>query len=207
MRIYLVRHGETENNAKNTYAPPEDELSSLGHNQAQTLAKRFASLPVDLIISSPYQRAKQTAFEIQKIAKKEIQFDDNLIEIIRPSDFIGLRINDPHAIKVKKLFELNQDDPSWHYSDEENFFDIKARAEKFLQSLDKFKEEKIVVVTHAFFMKLLLSVMLFEAKLTPVVFFKLYNFLVILNTGITICEKDKNGAWQLVTWNDHAHLG
>lgn len=207
MKIYLVRHGETEDNSKSIYMPPQAALSKIGIKQTKTLANRFASLPVDLIISSPFKRAKQTAMAIHFVVDKKVILDENLKEIVRPSDFIGLGINDLHPIKVKKLFELNQDDPSWHYSDEENFFDVKKRAEKFLQSLDKFKEGKIVVVTHAFFMKLLLSVMLFEEKLTPEIFFKLYNFLDIQNTGITVCEKNQDGKWQLVTWNDHAHLG
>lgn len=206
MRIYLVRHGETDLNAQNIYQTPDTPLSKLGLKQAENLAKRFPKLPVDIIIASPYQRAKQTALVISSKIDKRIVFDENLKEIVRPSQFQGKRLDDPFAMKVKKMFIDNENDPNWHYSDEENFHDVKKRAEKFLENLENRTEKHIVVVSHALLMKMLLSVVMFQSSMTALEFNRVYNFFVIKNTGITILDKTDKG-FVLVTWNDHAHLG
>lgn len=53
VRLYLVRHAEP--------AYPEDALTPLGHRQAAALARRFAALGLDRVVSSPMRRARETA--------------------------------------------------------------------------------------------------------------------------------------------------
>ena len=62
MIIYLVRHGETEWNAKGRFQGREDiALNENGRKQAMLLAGEFAGKNVRSIISSPLKRAAQTA--------------------------------------------------------------------------------------------------------------------------------------------------
>jgi alpha-ribazole phosphatase/probable phosphoglycerate mutase len=63
MRLTLIRHGMTEWNALGRFQGQSDiPLSEVGETQAAALAGYAASFPpVDLLLSSPLQRARQTA--------------------------------------------------------------------------------------------------------------------------------------------------
>jgi broad specificity phosphatase PhoE len=61
----VIRHGESETNATNTFQAgnqyDSDPLTPLGQEDAGRLAQRLALLPVDLVVSSSYLRARSTA--------------------------------------------------------------------------------------------------------------------------------------------------
>lgn len=62
--IWLIRHGESESNAGfPTKHPKTTALTSLGMVQARVLAESIIPIP-DLIITSPYLRAIQTAIPV-----------------------------------------------------------------------------------------------------------------------------------------------
>lgn len=60
MLIYLVRHGQKPKD------PHDPQLTKLGQSQAQQTANFFSYKKIDRIISSPYQRAIQTAQPISE---------------------------------------------------------------------------------------------------------------------------------------------
>jgi broad specificity phosphatase PhoE len=59
--IVLVRHGETDDNAKRVMQLPEAPLSAAGVAQARQLAARLAQLGVARILCSDFLRARMTA--------------------------------------------------------------------------------------------------------------------------------------------------
>ena len=60
--IFLVRHGETVDNARQIMqGQTQGELNEKGREQALQVAQRLASEPIDAIVSSDLQRAVQTA--------------------------------------------------------------------------------------------------------------------------------------------------
>jgi 2,3-bisphosphoglycerate-dependent phosphoglycerate mutase len=61
IRVWLIRHGESESNAGLSSSEPGSiPLTALGHRQAGQIARAFAEAPA-LIVTSPYVRARQTA--------------------------------------------------------------------------------------------------------------------------------------------------
>jgi 2,3-bisphosphoglycerate-dependent phosphoglycerate mutase len=61
IRVWLIRHGESESNAGLPSADPGSiPLTALGHQQAERVARALAATPA-LIVTSPYARARQTA--------------------------------------------------------------------------------------------------------------------------------------------------
>lgn len=65
--IYIIRHGQTDSNVKNTYLGKTDiPLNAEGIRQAKEAAARFAEVRFDVIYSSPLIRAVQTAQEISE---------------------------------------------------------------------------------------------------------------------------------------------
>ena len=60
--VFLIRHGESQSNAgKATTGPENVEITQRGQEQARAIAEFLKSYPIDLIVTSPYRRAKQTA--------------------------------------------------------------------------------------------------------------------------------------------------
>ena len=60
--IFLVRHGETVDNARQIMqGQTQGELNEKGRAQAQTVARRMAAETVDAVVSSDLRRAVQTA--------------------------------------------------------------------------------------------------------------------------------------------------
>ncbi|MEG0378112.1 MAG: histidine phosphatase family protein [Eubacterium sp.] len=60
--LYLIRHGTTDNNASGHFQGSlNSPLNSLGFKQAKYLGKRFETIELDAIYTSPLIRARQTA--------------------------------------------------------------------------------------------------------------------------------------------------
>lgn len=60
--IYLVRHGETVDNARQIMqGQTQGELNEKGYEQARQVAERLAGEPIDAIVASDLHRAIQTA--------------------------------------------------------------------------------------------------------------------------------------------------
>lgn len=64
MKLYFVRHGESEANVTREFSnhnPPKHPLTAKGRAQVEALAERLAGLPLTAIYASPLLRAQQTA--------------------------------------------------------------------------------------------------------------------------------------------------
>jgi broad specificity phosphatase PhoE len=83
MKIYLVRHGEAEDDLDDSYGGAADHaLTPNGENQARALASSLAGKEIDHIYTSPQRRAARTAEIIaNKLGKTEkLQVIDGLRE-------------------------------------------------------------------------------------------------------------------------------
>jgi len=79
--VHLLRHGEVHNPEKILYGRLSGYfLSDLGKEMAERAAHALAQRDVAAVISSPLERAQQTATPIAAAHKLEIGTDPNLIE-------------------------------------------------------------------------------------------------------------------------------
>lgn len=79
--VHLLRHGEVHNPEKVLYGRlPGYVLSELGHEMAQRAGKALANHDVAAVISSPLERAQQTAAPVAGAHGLNIGIDVNLIE-------------------------------------------------------------------------------------------------------------------------------
>lgn len=208
--VYLIRHGETESVHQHRHQCNEDPLNEEGLRQARVLAERMTRLPVEIILSSTASRALQTAEAIQDVVGVDIVPNTCFNERKNPSELIGKVRHSEEVLAVKKEMYSHESEPDWHYSDEENFFDVRERVHEAMSLLEARKEEHIVVVTHGY-MKKIITMTMANPELTPQEFSHWYDFLGENNTGITVltwgCKEKGEDRWRLKTWNDHAHLG
>ncbi|KKS42003.1 MAG: Phosphoglycerate mutase [candidate division CPR1 bacterium GW2011_GWA2_42_17] len=214
MKIYFVRHGESVSNALGLRQGPDGGLTAKGIKQTKAAAKKFSNIPIDLIVSSPYERAKLTAQIAAKATGKKIVYSPLFTERRNPTHLIGKPTDDPESLKITELIYKNYHKKDWRHSNEENFDDFKKRGRQAIRFIEKFAQSKknILVVTHGLFMRMILAQMMLGSGLDSRTFFKIMHFCKTANTGVMECEyiTDKKNIhyrkWQLAAWNDQAHL-
>ncbi|MDB5178421.1 MAG: alpha-ribazole phosphatase [Patescibacteria group bacterium] len=85
MKLFFARHGQTSSNANTVSSQPiignDEPLNELGIQQADDLAEQLRNERFDIIISSPFQRATQTAEIINRYHSLVIDIDDTWREI------------------------------------------------------------------------------------------------------------------------------
>lgn len=209
-KIYFVRHGESVGNAGSFHQGPNTELSEHGRKQAEFVAERFRTIPIDKIWVSTYDRAKQTAEIINKVVQKEIEISELLVERIKPTVMINKEKHDPTAKEIEKLTEANFHDPNFKFEDGETFAEMKTRAMSVLQKCIESTDENILIVTHGIFLRMLCACVILGEELTSHQYWKFYQTLEVENTSVTLFKRAMwrgQEQWYLESWNDSAHLG
>ena len=81
-KIYLIRHGQDEDNARGILNGHRNKpLTKLGISQAKDAGDKLKNKKIEVIVSSPLRRAKQTAAIIaMAIGIKRVYLEDNLRE-------------------------------------------------------------------------------------------------------------------------------
>lgn len=201
MKIYFVRHGSTDSLEKKISQPDDEPLNERGLAQAKELGKRFASVELDLVVSSPHLRAVQTA----KAINPNVFISELFEESKKPTEIVGVSHEDENFKRViQKINEMYVTNPTWHYSDEENFDDLKKRGLEALDYLKNLDKENVLVVSHGNFLSLLAGLMIFGNDYNPETALKFRNFLRLSNTGVCIFTYE-NEKWKLQCWNDTSH--
>ena len=187
-QFVIIRHGESRTNATNTFQAgnqyDSDPLTSRGEEDARRLAQRLVALPVELIVSSSYLRARSTAGLIAEATSaphvipvrkgsswvdlpagdRDVRNHESLLrEIDVPSELQGLRFDDPRARTIQHAAMAVADQPNGHYSDEVNLHDLWRRAEEIRQYLEARSERLVVVVSHGGILKVWLAHLMFKA--------------------------------------------
>jgi 2,3-bisphosphoglycerate-dependent phosphoglycerate mutase len=82
VRLVVVRHGETANNADQRYTGQMDvPLNALGERQARAVGQALTGERFDLVVVSDLLRARQTAEAIVPSLDAPVTFDPDLREI------------------------------------------------------------------------------------------------------------------------------
>jgi broad specificity phosphatase PhoE len=161
MHVYFVRHGETLLNKKNVHQSPNTPLSPKGREQSATVAEHLRAVNPDLLITSEYTRARETAGVIGQCVGLPSQANGLFYEIERPSSLYGKSHFHIETLWYVLGSVLNKKNKSWRYKDAENFDDISSRAQRalaYIESLGK-EHNSVVVVSHTVFINIMISYM------------------------------------------------
>lgn len=81
MKLYVARHGQTTWNVANKVCGRTDvPLTEKGQQQAKELAQAAKDCGIDVIISSPLQRAYRTALAVSEATGVPVRTDERLLE-------------------------------------------------------------------------------------------------------------------------------
>lgn len=146
MKLYLVRHGETDWNKENKVLGRTDiPLNEKGIQQAEQTAEILKNKRFDSIYVSPLSRAAETGRIIvgKQQGTKEVIIEDALIEQ-NFGGFEGVNRSDPEYQREKRNYFSRYRDGG------ESFLDVSARIYPFLEELKRKHgpEEEILLVTH-----------------------------------------------------------
>ena len=81
MAVLMTRHGQTDWNVeKRVQGKADIELNATGIEQAKITSEKLKDEKIDIIISSPLKRAKQTAEIINQTLNCPIIYEDGISE-------------------------------------------------------------------------------------------------------------------------------
>lgn len=208
--VYFVRHGQSIDNASPVFQSVNSPLSERGISQAKNIAERLSTLQFETLISSPVQRAKETAQQIADKIDKDVVFSDLFVERIKPSEIDGKPWTDTSANKIWRAWEESLYTPDLRVSDGENYDDTIVRVDKALAYLEKCPESTLAVVTHGYFLRALVARVLLGDNLTGPIMKRFQERASVENTAITVMKYrdayEEDFAWRLWTLNDHSHF-
>lgn len=143
MEILLTRHGQTEWNVlKKVQGKVDIELNATGIKQAEETALKLKNTAIDIIISSPLKRARQTAEIINKEKNLPIIIDDRISERDF-GEFEGMSTMD---FDFNAFWSYKQNNK---YNKAENIRMFFKRVYDFLDDIkEKYKGKKILIVSH-----------------------------------------------------------
>lgn len=114
-QVHVLRHGEVFNPEKILYGRlPGYKLSDLGLKMAERAADFFADKNISLVVSSPLERAQQTALPTAKKHNLDIESDDLLIEAENVFEGKKVSVGDGALREPRNWWHLrNPITPSW----------------------------------------------------------------------------------------------
>ncbi len=148
-KYIICRHGEAENNTLGILSSIADHphhLTDKGRMQVKTTARTLQNKKIDIIISSPFIRTRETAEIIAEnigIAKGDIVIDNRIHEM-------DSGIWDGKPLKDFLKYYENIDRFEEKIEGGESYLDIKKRMGEALYDLEKkYKDKNILIVTHS----------------------------------------------------------
>lgn len=152
MRLFVMRHGQTNNNVKRLMTGRyDDDINEVGTKQAEAAIEEILNIDYDVILSSPLKRAKNTA-EIVNVKGLPIVEDDRLQE-----RDMGYLTNTSTHLDIDRYDYWNLH-PKKDYRDVEPLQTMYDRVVDFYEEVKKKYDGKTVLaVTHDGFVRVLHS--------------------------------------------------
>jgi broad specificity phosphatase PhoE len=212
-RIYFIRHGESEANVAKIHGFGDALLTKRGRAQAEDVAERVSKLPIEAIVASSMDRARDTAEAMARKLKLPYETSDLFVECRGPQQIMGKAYTDPDGMSAVKQMTKSFAQ-GYRFDDEENFDDLKERGNKALAFLAQKQESHIIVTTHGLFLRILIASALFGADMSARECRRCMDGFGTQNTGLTIFDykatdyagETSNNSWRIWVYNDHSHL-
>lgn len=212
--IYIIRHGETVSNKNHLRQGEEGGLTQDGKYQAFTLGMNISKYKINKILCSPYQRAIETLDEIQKnlnVPNEKVIYTPLLAERRNPTSIVGKKYEDPETIKAIDFMDKTIHEENARYEDEENYLDLKIRAEKAIDFIETKSSSKTLVITHGIFLKMIICTIYYNKDFDIKKYIEFSFFNAYSNTALTILKYSpwkifSKNKWEIMVYNDTSLL-
>jgi broad specificity phosphatase PhoE len=148
MKLFCVRHGETNHNvASRIQGQSDSQLSPLGLRQCQAVADALAASPIDAVIASPLARALHSAQPIAERFKLRVHVEPRLMEI-HAGVFQGHTWEEIDRQFPAEAARWRAHDPDFRIPGGESRRDVMARAREAFDAIREAGYRQAVVVAH-----------------------------------------------------------
>ena len=192
MKVYLIRHGETDfNKQRKLQGQCDIELNEYGRELARMTAQGLKDVAFDVVYTSPLKRAKETA-QIIIGERKTSVIEEPRIQEISFGDYEGLCCQGENFNIQDKSFRNFFDLPAEYNvpPNGESFEEIIERTGAFWKELLQKKEladKTVLISTHGCALKAIL------ANINPVPIEKFWGTGVHKNCAVTIVNVTAQG--------------
>lgn len=152
MKIYFVRHGETDwNKERKIQGQVDIPLNEFGRHLARETAKGLKDVPFDVCFTSPLGRARETAQIILQGRDVPILEDKRILEM--NFGVLEGKCCSKEGWDVPDSFQMFFDDPVHYQAPEggEDFQAVRERTGDFLNWLfaqEQYRDSTVLVTTH-----------------------------------------------------------
>jgi broad specificity phosphatase PhoE len=149
-KFIMVRHGESEGNRERRFTvSSEVGLTELGMRQAHETARRIAQLfKPQIVVSSPFRRARQTS----EIIARELNLQIETVHDLHERDLGCLKghsYDDLRALVVKDPSYDPARGWSWKPEGGESYEEVRERVMRAVDKLlDHYPQDEIIIVSH-----------------------------------------------------------
>lgn len=150
MKLFLVRHGETDWNRKGRFQGQIDiPLNERGLSQANMTAERFRGVKLDVVCASPLSRARITGEAIARAAGCELITDPAFLEICH-GDWQGHTADEVMSLFGDQLHQWQTcpDQITMPGQGGESLEDVRRRAVDGVERLIAGRSNDVLLATH-----------------------------------------------------------
>lgn len=200
MLLYLLRHGETAWNAERRIQGISDTpLNDVGRAQAAALVKALKDRPIEFIVTSPLQRARETASILAEALSVPIEEAPGLAEMNQGA-FEGKKIEELREAHNGFFDRWAETPADVRMPDGETLGELQERAWAAIEQLrERYAGRTLIAVSHNLAISTILCRVL-GMELNQIRRLRQHN------ASLNIIEHSNERGWSAVTVNSLAHL-
>lgn len=141
MKIYLVRHGQTNSNLNGVFNTLDEDINENGIKQAEELREKIRDLDYEVVYCSPLKRTIHTA-NIVNVQNKSVIYDERLVE----RKFLRLAGKPLETVDREEYWNYYSDKK---FENEESVKELFERVHGFLEELKTKSHKSVLIVAHS----------------------------------------------------------
>jgi len=210
VKLFIVRHGSTDQLEGNQRQTNDSKLSNQGFNQVRKIGNRLVKTDIDYFFCSPLKRTEETSEEISKLIGKKYILDPRLREVDHPKKLYGAKLTD-EIVKKYDREKLNWlDNLDWKFLNEgESLRDVINRTMDFKDELiSKYIDKNVLIVSHAYAIRCFISGCILGNTYTNEAMLRTVHAVRISKASLSELEYlAENKYFYVNLLNDVTHLG
>lgn len=198
MRLFLIRHGQTEwNHSSRAQGHTDVSLDETGLRQSELLGASFQGIKIDKVITSDLKRSLQTAEPIARVTGAPLLKDPRLRERTfgdwegQEYHIVAEQMREIQSRQSLSVFEIRPPNG-------ESMIDVWNRIQPAVQEMRR-EDGALAVVSHGGASALILAALIGG----PIEISRAFRFA---NTGVTELHSRPDGTLYIKRYNDTSHL-
>jgi probable phosphoglycerate mutase len=203
MKVFLVRHAQTNGNLARRHQEDSTELSEEGDKQAIEITKLICDLNPTHVVSSSLVRSLQTACVIGDACDIIPETCKEFIELVRPKDMYGHYHHSVKSLKYYMDWYLKGTGGIGEDGKGESYKALRERVERSQGYLTQFPDDaRVVVVSHSVFITFFVAHMCDKEPLNPLKALAYFHKMLTMPNGhIVEIDYDPNAKEGQCPWS------